>query len=171
MSQVRRIDAAINFGSYCSFTWDTTTEDFKRYNLLYGWNYSGKTTLSRMFAFLQRSVLPDGITGHFQATIEDHQGNTTTLDSRTRQTSLPVRVFNRDFVSANFEQEHNAPAIHILGENVKHLRDIIVKRRKQIERQNCSISTLIAEQSQTKIVVDHRKTDFARIGGYSGTSW
>ena len=27
------------------------TPDFGIYNVIYGWNYSGKTTLSRIFAF------------------------------------------------------------------------------------------------------------------------
>ena len=172
MSKVRRIDAATDFGSYRAFTWDTgATEDFKRYNLLYGWNYSGKTTLSRMFAFLHRPQLPEGMSGgHFQATLEDQQGNHTSIDSRIHHTSLQVSVFNRDFVKANFQQEHNAPAVHILGENIKHLRDQITKRTVQVERQRKTIESLQNKKDLEKSAIDQKKTDCARtinavIGG------
>lgn len=163
MTQIKRIDKATDFGSYLSFSWDTqNTEDFKRYNLLYGWNYSGKTTLSRMFAFLQKPALPEAITGHFEITIEKPDGNTATIDSRSHQGTLPVRVFNRDFVNANFEQEHNAPAVHILGESVRHFRDKIKKRYKQIERQKATIESLKSRQTKHKSGIDQKKTDFAR---------
>lgn len=171
MTRIKRIDKATDFGSYLSFSWDTqNTEDFKRYNLLYGWNYSGKTTLSRMFAFLQKPELPEAITGHFEVTIEKPDGNTTTIDSRSHQSALPVRVFNRDFVSANFEQEHNAPAVHILGESVRHLRDEIKKRDKQIERQRTLIESFGSQQTKHKSGIDLKMRDFARtidavIGG------
>ena len=172
MSKVRRIDAATDFGSYRTFTWDAgATEDFKRYNLLYGWNYSGKTTLSRMFAFLHQPQLPEGMSGgHFQATLEDQQGNHTSIDSRTHHTSLQVSVFNRDFVKANFQQEHNAPAVHILGENIKHLRDQITKRTVQVERQRKTIESLLNKKDLEKSTIDQKKTDCARtinavIGG------
>lgn len=171
MTRIKRINKATDFGSYLSFSWDTqNTEDFKRYNLLYGWNYSGKTTLSRMFAFLQKPELPEPITGHFEVTIEKPDGNTATIDSRSHQGALPVRVFNRDFVIANFEQEHNAPAVHILGESVRHLRDEIKKRNKQIERQKTLIESFGLQQTKHKAGIDQKKTDFARtidavIGG------
>ena len=55
-----------NFGSFHDFVWSTSVRDnggnvakFKKLNILYGRNYSGKTTLSRIFRSLQTGVLPD----------------------------------------------------------------------------------------------------------------
>lgn len=163
MTRIRRIDKATDFGSYHNFSWDTkNTDDFKHYNLLYGWNYSGKTTLSRMFAFLQKPELPEAVTGHFEVTIEKPDGSTISIDSKSHKSTLPVRVFNRDFVSANFEQEHNAPAVHILGESVRHLRDEIKKRNKQIARQKATIESFELKIRKHKSEIDQKKTDFAR---------
>ena len=55
-----------NFGSFKNFDWSTSIRDrgnniakFKKLNIIYGRNYSGKTTLSRIFRSLQTGNLPD----------------------------------------------------------------------------------------------------------------
>lgn len=52
---IEKLDIA-NFGSFTEFRWDTDVREshgavgrFKKLNILYGRNYSGKTTLSRIF--------------------------------------------------------------------------------------------------------------------------
>ena len=164
MVKVKRLDKAINFGSYRNFTWDSAiTDDFKHFNLIYGWNYSGKTSLSRVFALLQQPALREEFSGFFEVTIEQPDSHEVTIDSRSHQTALPIRVFNSDFVRANFEQEHNAPAVHILGESVRFLREEIRKRNQQIERQKEIIKSIESQQAIDKTKVNQKKTDFARI--------
>lgn len=46
ISRIRQIKS---FGVFSDFQWPVGLPDFKQYNLIYGWNYSGKTTLSRVF--------------------------------------------------------------------------------------------------------------------------
>jgi wobble nucleotide-excising tRNase len=54
-----------NFGSFSGLNWKislkdagNTVQNFKRLNILYGRNYSGKTTLSRIFRALETGRLP-----------------------------------------------------------------------------------------------------------------
>jgi wobble nucleotide-excising tRNase len=47
--KLRRIK---DLGIFRDYRWDADLPDFCRYNLIYGWNGCGKTTLSRMFASL-----------------------------------------------------------------------------------------------------------------------
>jgi len=43
---IKRVSKINQFGIFRHFAWDSdTVDDFGRYNLLYGWKYSGKTTL------------------------------------------------------------------------------------------------------------------------------
>ena len=49
-----------NFGIFTDFTWLPELPQFKKRNLIYGWNYSGKTTLSKLFTNFDRSD-----NGHF----------------------------------------------------------------------------------------------------------
>ncbi|MBI1321124.1 MAG: AAA family ATPase [Candidatus Hydrogenedens sp.] len=49
---ILRIDNLDDFGIYRSFQWGSLPS-FAKNNLIYGWNYSGKTTLSRLFQVLE----------------------------------------------------------------------------------------------------------------------
>ncbi|MCF1713328.1 AAA family ATPase [Flavihumibacter sp. RY-1] len=49
---ITQINKLKRFGIYQNYTWGRI-EDFKRKNLVYGWNYSGKTTLSKLFQVLE----------------------------------------------------------------------------------------------------------------------
>jgi|SRR5271167_424304 len=46
---IKQIKKIRDFGIYQKFDWETATPDFNNFNLTYGWNYCGKTTLSRVF--------------------------------------------------------------------------------------------------------------------------
>jgi wobble nucleotide-excising tRNase len=94
-------------------------KDFKRYNLIYGWNYSGKTTLSRAFQALERGVLGEGVAGgQFKFSFEGgdavDQGNLVSMPS--------VRVFNRDYVKRNIATESTSSAVFIVGEEAIRLQ-------------------------------------------------
>lgn len=52
---INKIESIRDFGIYKSFSWNSATglKNFNHKNLIYGWNYSGKTTLSRIFSSLR----------------------------------------------------------------------------------------------------------------------
>lgn len=132
---IKRISKLRHFGIYQNFAWDADKlDDFGRYNLIYGWNYSGKTTLSRVFSALQYPDRPSTFPGStFEILLDDD----TQLDLEHRAGGPKIRVFNRDFVAANFEKEHKAPAIYIVGEEniqAKHRLDSLTSRRMVVER-------------------------------------
>ena len=49
---ITKINKLKYFGIFQNFSWDVL-DNFKKKNLIYGWNYSGKTTLSRLFQALE----------------------------------------------------------------------------------------------------------------------
>jgi len=57
---IKRIKATKNFGIFKDFTWDESINEFKKYNLIYGWNYSGKTTIARILRSFEVKNLPPG---------------------------------------------------------------------------------------------------------------
>ena len=65
---LKSIEKITGLGVYQSYIKPAGTQDFGIKNLIYGWNYSGKTTLSRLFAQLKDSgfilVKRDGIYLH-----------------------------------------------------------------------------------------------------------
>ncbi len=48
ITHIRRLR---EWGIFHDFTWPADLPEFKKYNLIYGWNWFSKTTLSRIFAF------------------------------------------------------------------------------------------------------------------------
>ena len=99
-----QIDIA-SFGSFNGLTWKKSlrdggnnVQDFKRLNILYGRNYSGKTTLSRIFRALETGRIPLNYVGS-TFTVHGDKGDVTQAGLAGH--GYDVRVYNRDFVSEN----------------------------------------------------------------------
>ncbi|HFQ7114139.1 TPA: AAA family ATPase [Pseudomonas aeruginosa] len=101
---ITQIDIA-NFGSFSGLEWKKAVKDsggnvkyFQRLNILYGRNYSGKTTLSRVFRALETGKLPANYTASsFTVTGDKGAVNCSALLNQ----NYDVRVYNRDFVAEN----------------------------------------------------------------------
>ena len=113
MSPIDRIAKLRHPGILRDFSWPENLPDFGRYNLIYGWNGSGKTTISRIFQALETRTPPSNC--EVELTIQGQR----TAGQDFLQSSLPVRVFNRDFVSLNVVQTAggDVPPILVLGED------------------------------------------------------
>lgn len=90
---ISRIARLRHPGVLRDFTWAAELPTFGRYNLIYGWNGSGKTTISKLFRALETGTAPAN--GEVTFTI-----NGADVSGRDfGEAALPVRVFNRDFVT------------------------------------------------------------------------
>lgn len=93
------------FGSFDGFEWrrsirdrGNNVENFKRLNILYGRNYSGKTTLSRVFRSMQEGALPWNHEGsEFVARGAGFEIGLANLQTHGHD----IRVYNKDFVAEN----------------------------------------------------------------------
>lgn len=108
--------------------------DFARYNLIYGWNASGKTTLSRVFGLLNGPTV-SRLSAGAQVRVSVGQE---VLDSRNEQDRgrVPVCIFNRDFIDANLQQADytQAPALFIVGEDNIRLSNRIASLSRRRDR-------------------------------------
>lgn len=93
------------FGSFDSFEWrrairdrGNNVENFKRLNVLFGRNYSGKTTLSRVFRSMQAGALP---WNHDGAAFTVRGGEADVGPRNLTGHNYAIRVYNRDFVAEN----------------------------------------------------------------------
>ncbi|MDB4727835.1 AAA family ATPase [Saprospiraceae bacterium] len=121
-----RINSIRKFGIYESYRWDSSMLDFQRYNLIFGWNYSGKTTFSRIFRCLELECLHhDFTTGKFEVELEDGTKQTET----NLVNSVEIRVFNSDYIEDNIRWRGGLEPILILGEqNVRVQEELDVKK-------------------------------------------
>ncbi|MET3683474.1 wobble nucleotide-excising tRNase [Alkalibacillus flavidus] len=116
---IKKINAIKNFGIFKDFNW-TNANDFNEKNIIYGWNYSGKTTLSRIFSSLKNKELHENHTdGEFKVLINE---NDIISNSNIDQSHIQVQVFNTEYIKENLKWDTNEDANGIefdVGENVK----------------------------------------------------
>jgi len=106
---INKIDIT-KFALFNEFSWDKTIgkdNSFKSVNIIYGRNYSGKTTMSRIFRCVEKGEIhrhyPDA---KFSILLKDKRSL-----SQNNLNSIPddikVRVYNTDFVKDNLSWLHN----------------------------------------------------------------
>lgn len=100
---IKRINKIKNLGVFQDFKWDTSTiPDFSKHNLFYGWNYSGKTTISRLFrCFELGEKHADYPNAEFE--LEDDQTPCKKYNDKDFSTLPNIRVFNTDFILKNLK--------------------------------------------------------------------
>lgn len=141
---IKRLNGLRKLAVFDAYAPATGEGHFYRYNLVYGFNGCGKTTLSRIFACLEQGVLvrdlPEG--GEFEIQLEDaatvgHDHNLDRLKGR-------IAVFNEDFVETNFRwREGSANPVFYLGTEQADLADTLRKTQTELEaalkeRDRCS---------------------------------
>lgn len=156
---IERMDKIKNFGLFKDFKWNSDAPNFNQYNLIYGWNYSGKTTLSRIFRGIELKELhSDFQNAEFELT--DDQNNKI-IHYQLGDSPYQFRVFNTDFVEENLHWDsQEAEPIFILGK-----KDI--ELQKQIELIKQEITDLRDENKNKEkqisdIDLEKRLTDKAR---------
>ncbi|OGC06508.1 hypothetical protein A2230_00005 [candidate division WOR-1 bacterium RIFOXYA2_FULL_36_21] len=102
---ISKISKLKDFGIFHDFSWKTELPEFKKFNLIYGWNRSGKTTISRVFASCEKKCTYDKDkfkqypeNGEFEIKTDD---GTTGKNTDVTTNVLPIKVFNQDFIDAH----------------------------------------------------------------------
>lgn len=97
---IKRINKIKNFGVFQDYRRSGDIRDFEEKNIIYGWNYSGKTTLSRLISYLDKDVVIDDEYKDVEFEVELEDGSK--IDNNNRiSSSLQIKVFNSDFIRDN----------------------------------------------------------------------
>ena len=152
-----KINRLTNFGNFRQFQWGSTT-NFTKYNLIYGWNYSGKTTLSRLFQVL---AMPTELTQWQGCQFEIELQGGAKLTHANLANPQRIKVFNRDFIQNNFQQENKAPAVFIVGGNTIHLRNRITRLNQHVDKTRTIKAGLNERHQQIKKELDTLGTTHA----------
>ncbi|HEY8857592.1 MAG TPA: AAA family ATPase [Rugosibacter sp.] len=152
-----KINRLTNFGNYRQFQWGSTP-NFTKYNLIYGWNYSGKTTLSRLFQVLAK---PTELTQWQGCQFEVELQGGAKLTHVNLANPVRIKVFNRDFIQSNFQQEHKAPAVFIVGGNTIHFRNRITRLNEHEAKTHTIKARLNESHQQLKKELDSLGTTHA----------
>ena len=126
---IRKLPRLSNLGIFRDFQWPSDLPAFAQYNLIYGWNGSGKTTISRLFRNLETKIRPDqGI-----AIVSINGSEISSNDFPN--SNVVIKVFNNEFVSANVHRSDsdNIPPIFVLGETSARQQQELREKQQRLQ--------------------------------------
>ena len=138
------------YRNFVDFEWPPSLADFGRFNLIYGWNAAGKTTISSLFAHLQsRTPIPDG---QVEFQIDDRLVSGTALATAP----LPeVRVFNRDYIAISvLERISDLSPIYHFGEESVETQHQLEERRLVLATAESQLVQVERERNQAAKTLD-----------------
>lgn len=154
----RRIGSVKNFGVFHDYSGGQLPE-FANFNLLYGWNYSGKTTLSRLFRCLEKGELHPDYSGA-KFSLSHHDGN---LYEQDFAIPCNVRVFNEDFRKENLRWDDTSgftPILLLGSENIEK-RDELTRKEGQREKISTELTDGEKEATRLEKTISEAETECA----------
>ena len=153
----QKVSKLKKFGIFRDFSWSSDTPDFARFNLIYGWNKSGKTTFSRIFSTCEKK------TTEFKQYPKDGEfeiktDSTTLKNTDVATNSLPIKVFNEDFINENisFDPSDSCnPIIYVSEEDIESK-----KMLEQLRLAKTTIGKTFEEAKKNKTAKEEVKSSF-----------
>lgn len=157
-----KISKLKNFGIFHEFSWKAELPEFKKFNLIYGWNRSGKTTVSRIFASCEKKSVYDKDkfkqypeSGEFEIKTSV---NVTVRNIDVTTNTLPIKVFNQDFIEDNisFDPSNSCKSIVYVSEE-----DIESKKQlEQLKADKITVGKTFDEAKKNKATKEEIKSSF-----------
>ena len=126
-----------NVGLFRDFTWPGDLENFSQVNLIYGWNGTGKTTLSRLLGRLGGTSTTEDINS---GTWTDDEKLSIWVDGKEIEASdfptesYKIKVFNRDFIHDNILTKDSTEPIIYVGTRSIAIQQDLSKLQKEINQ-------------------------------------
>lgn len=149
--KITRITKIRGHRVFRDFAWPNDLQAFAQFNVIYGWNGCGKTTLSSLLLLVERRVtLSEG-------EIElEFDGTTKVTGTELGTQPLPqVRVFNRDFVNATLHSSGDIAPIYFLGEGTIEKEGRVAALRNDLARANADLMTALNEKRTAESNLDN----------------
>ena len=157
---IKKLKKIKNLGLFSDYTWDNSLTDFDRYNLLYGLNGCGKTTLSKLFACLEDGNSPEFSDLEYDI---EYEGGTAKENTQFNQ---KIRDFNQDYIQKNVQLvSGKANPIFILGEENKEIADKVKTDEETLAKLESEKSTKEAEKPRKETDKANKFTEVAKVIG------
>lgn len=132
---IKKIHYIKHLGVFEDYRADSSLLDFTERNIIYGWNYSGKTTLSRLISYLDKEIDIDSDYGNLEFDVELDNGTHVTHTNRATS-PCKVKVFNSDFIRNNlhFDSDDKIEGIKFAVGELGEIHTQIKAVEKYIEK-------------------------------------
>lgn len=157
---IRRLDRLKDFGCFHDFSWPTDLIPFKQFNLIFGWNYSGKTTFTRALRCFELKKRHDDFGG---AEVQFCNTDGTVHHLSTIVDPHLFRVFNVDYVRENILFDtSSATAILILGAEDIAMQAELAQKQTELKTLNQDLPTNRQDKRVRRETLDAALTAKAR---------
>jgi len=134
---ISKINKIKEFGIFRDFSWSSNLDEFKKFNLLYGWNGSGKTTLSKLFTALEQkndvNLLKNLSNYEFSFTID----NSTSINENNYTTNdLNLFVFNEIFKEKNIDWDKEIKSILLISDELITEKTELDQKKTELGNEN-----------------------------------
>lgn len=138
---ILRINRLRQFGIFTDYN-GSSIQQFGRYNLIYGWNGTGKSTLSNVFSCLEsRSLIPRFAGAQFSIALDN---GTSLTEANLAVSQLNIHVFNQRFIRENIDWDKSVKSILLIAkEKIDDLQTLEKKRGELGEKQKAYATKLI----------------------------
>jgi len=138
---IKKLKSIDNLAVFNGFRWDSSVinadgqaQVFEKLNILYGRNYSGKTTLSRIVRAFETQALPER---HDNPQFEIQLSDGTMLNQASLGShGLNIRVFNEDFMRTHLrflvDSDGEIAPFAVLGEDNATIEEEIAELERQL---------------------------------------
>lgn len=148
---------------------------FSRKTLIYGFNGTGKTTLSRIFDSLRGNELVGNLPNETEFEVVLSDGQTVSSDSFSKPLGNNLLVFNSDFINRNFKwDESRANPIFYLSEtNIRkkeefdEAHNILDLAQGELENASLAYKNANKQFGNEKTKIARRVRDLALSGSYT----
>ena len=158
---IKRIIKIKNFPSFFNFTPSRDLPDFSKYNLIYGWNGSGKTVFSRVLRSFELGRCyfeENSFCSEFGFKLSDN----TIINQNDLSAFAQIRVFNKDFIEESIFCEGGTKPIFYLGKDSKESRKKIDKLESEIDSQKIDLKKYKSLLKKTKEKRDKERINKAK---------
>ena len=159
MNALSKIKKLKNVGIFREYKWRERLPEFAKKNIMFGWNYSGKTTFSRLIHCVEARSCTNP---NWEFEIEVNTG-TVISNTSVHAATYPVRVFNRDYIEANFYKEDAAKPIYIIGEDSIKAQKRIKDLSRRLNRLESIHKTLERAKSSSSARLTKLYAEKARL--------
>lgn len=145
---ILRINRLRQFGIFADYN-GSSIQQFGRYNLIYGWNGTGKSTLSNVFSCLEdRSLIPRFAGAQFSIAQED---GTSLTETNLTASQLNIHVFNQKFIHENIDWDRSVKSILLIAkEKISDLQVLEKKKSDLSENQKARVAKLTEIRTKTE---------------------
>jgi wobble nucleotide-excising tRNase len=160
--KIKNIKSIKDYGVFSDYS-NASVKDFGECNIIFGWNYSGKTTLSRIFRSLELKRNANGYeSGKFKIHLDDDSEiDETAIESN----NLKIKVFNSDYIRDNLKWEQSTRGISpilIVGEESIKLRERLSELNTEFQTQTAEIQKLSYKKGSINEFLESSLTAEAR---------